>query len=150
MATKSIKKSTGSSSAAPVGRPSKSTTTAAAAAVKLVKTKKEKPAAKTERKHRWRPGTVVLRQIKKYQASTETLMRKAPFQRLVRDVASSHAHGGQVLRWQASALAALQEATESYIVALLADANLLALHAKRVTLFARDLALARRIRGERN
>ncbi len=98
------------------------------------------------KKFRWRPGTVALRQIKKYQKTTDLLLRKAPFQRLVRELATGHKDG---LRWQASAVLALQEATEAYVVGLLADSNLAALHAKRVTLFARDLQLARRLRGER-
>ena len=98
------------------------------------------------KKFRWRPGTVALRQIKKYQKSTNLLMRKAPFQRLVRELASGHKEG---LRWQASAVAALQEATEAYVTGLLSDSNLCALHAKRVTLMSRDVQLARRLRGER-
>ena len=110
------------------------------------KTKTATGAPKKERKFRWRPGTVALRQIKKYQKSTDLLMRKAPFQRLVRELATGHKDG---LRWQASAVAALQEATEAYVTGLLGDANLCALHAKRVTLMARDLQLARRLRGER-
>jgi histone H3 len=98
------------------------------------------------RKHRYRPGTVALRQISKLQKSTDLLMRKAPFQRLVRSLATAQK---EHLRWQASAVAALQEATEAYVVGLLADTNLLSLHAKRVTVMARDLQLARRLRGER-
>lgn len=98
------------------------------------------------KKFRWRPGTVALRMIKKFQASTSTLMRKAPFQRLVRELATGHKDG---LRWQSAAVQALQEATESYTTGLLSDANLCALHAKRVTLMSRDVSLARRLRGER-
>jgi histone H3 len=116
--------------------------------------KSSKKAAKTAatsgkagaKKFRWRPGTVALRQIKKFQASTSTLMRKAPFQRLVRELATGHKDG---LRWAAAAVLALQEATESYTTGLLSDANLCALHAKRVTLMSRDVSLARRLRGER-
>ena len=110
------------------------------------------PKAKADKKSgakksfKWRPGTVALRQIRKFQRSTETLLRKAPFLRLVREIATSGKDG---LRWQASALQALQEATESFVTGLLSDANLCALHAKRVTLLARDLQLARRLRGER-
>lgn len=100
-----------------------------------------------KRSHKWRPGTVALRQIRKFQKSTDLLLRKAPFQRLVREVATSHKEG---LRWAASAVAAVQEATESALVSLLSDANLCALHAKRVTVMPRDLSLARRLRGERN
>ena len=98
------------------------------------------------RKFRWRPGTVALRQIRKYQTSTNLLMRKAPFQRLVRELATQQKQG---LKWSANAIAALQESTESYVTGLLSDSNLCALHAKRVTLMARDLQLARRLRGER-
>jgi histone H3 len=103
-------------------------------------------AAGVKRVHRFRPGTVALRQIKKLQKSTDLLMRKAPFQRLVRQLAAAHKDG---LRFAASALAALQESTESYVISLLADANLCSLHAKRVTAMPSDLHLARRLRGER-
>ena len=117
-------------------------------AVKKTSKKSEGKKAKSgaARKFRWRPGTVALRQIKKFQKTTDLLMRKAPFQRLVRELATGHKEG---LRWQASAVAALQEATEAYVTGLLSDSNLCALHAKRVTLMARDLQLARRLRGER-
>ena len=98
------------------------------------------------RKFRFRPGTVALRTIAKLQKSTDLLLRKAPFQRLVRGVATSQK---EHLRWQSSAVMALQEATEAYVVGLLADANLCTLHAGRVTLFPRDVQLARRLRGER-
>ena len=96
--------------------------------------------------HRYRPGTVALRDIRKYQKSTELLIKKAPFQRLVREVAYEFK---PELRFQASALEALQEATESYAVRLFEDTNLCAIHAKRVTINPKDMQLARRIRGER-
>lgn len=99
-----------------------------------------------KKSHKWRPGTVALRQIKQYQRGTDLLVRKAPFARLVRELAAAHKDG---LRFAASALLALQESTESFIVSLLGDANLCALHARRVTLFPRDVELARRLRGER-
>ena len=95
---------------------------------------------------RWRPGTVALREVKKYQKSTEMLVAKAPFSRLVREVAETHKAG---LRFAASAVAAIQEATESFVISLLSDANLTALHANRVTAMPRDLQLVRRLRGER-
>ena len=98
-----------------------------------------------KRKFRYRPGTVALRRIKKYQKSTKTLMQRLPFQRLVRELASDL---NPELRFQASSLQALQEATESYVVGLFEDVNLCALHAKRVTIMSRDMHLARRIRGE--
>ena len=96
--------------------------------------------------HRYRPGTVALRQIKKAQKGTNMLLRKAPFQRLVRELANNYKEG---LRFAGSAVAALQEATESFVVSLLSDTNLCAIHAKRVTIMPKDIQLARRIRGER-
>jgi histone H3 len=96
--------------------------------------------------HRYRPGTVALREIRRYQKSTELLIRKLPFQRLVREIAQDYKSD---LRFQSSALAALQEASESYLTGLFEDTNLCAIHAKRVTILPRDIALARRIRGER-
>lgn len=100
----------------------------------------------TKRTHRWRPGTVALREIRKYQKSTELLIRKAPFQRLVRELATTQKEG---LRFQSSAVLAIQEATESYVISLLSDTNLCAIHTRRVTIMPRDLTLARRLRGER-
>jgi histone H3 len=95
--------------------------------------------------HRFKPGTVALREIRKYQKSTDLLIRKLPFQRLVRDIASDYK---SELRFQASAVLALQEATEAYMVGLFEDTNLCAIHAKRVTIMPKDIQLARRIRGE--
>ena len=79
--------------------------------------------------HRWRPGTVAIREIRKYQKSTELLIRKMPFQRLVREIAQDFKTD---LRFQHSAIAALQEASEAYLVGLFEDTNLCAVHAKRV------------------
>ena len=96
--------------------------------------------------HRYRPGTVALREIRKYQKSTELLIRKLPFQRLVREIAQDFKTD---LRFQSSAILALQEASEAYLVGLFEDTNLCAIHAKRVTIMPKDIQLARRIRGER-
>jgi len=93
---------------------------------------------------RFRPGTVALREIRRYQKSTELLLRKLPFQRLVREIASEQQND---LRFQATAIAALQEATEAYMVSLFEDSNLAAIHAKRVTVMNKDIALAKRLRG---
>lgn len=100
----------------------------------------------TKKPHRYRPGTVSLREIRKYQKSTELLIRKLPFQRLVREIAIDFKLD---LRFQSTALLALQEASEAYLVGLFEDTNLCAIHAKRVTIMPKDLQLARRIRGER-
>merc|ERR1712037_817793 len=96
--------------------------------------------------HRYRPGTVALREIRRYQKSTELLLRKLPFQRLVREIAKDFKTD---LRFQSAAIGALQEASEAYLVGLFEDTNLCAIHAKRVTIMPKDIQLARRIRGER-
>ncbi|KZW04205.1 histone-fold-containing protein [Exidia glandulosa HHB12029] len=108
--------------------------------------------AQPARKKRYRPGTVALREIRKYQKSTDLLVAKLPFARLVREISEDmitsygdYSTGG--LRWQSSALLALQEATEAFLVHLFEDANLCAIHAKRVTIMQRDIQLARRLRG---
>ncbi|KAF8974471.1 histone H3 [Flammula alnicola] len=101
---------------------------------------------------RYRPGTVALREIRKYQKSTDLLLQKLPFSRIVREITQemttdTNFRNSADLRWQSSALLALQEATEAYLVHLFEDANLCAIHAKRVTIMTRDIQLARRIRG---
>jgi len=75
--------------------------------------------------HRYRPGTVALREIRRYQKSTELLIRKLPFQRLVREIAQDFKTD---LRFQSSAVMALQEASEAYLVGLFEDTNLCAIH----------------------
>jgi histone H3 len=108
-----------------------------------------------KRPHRYRPGTVALREIRRYQKSTELLIRKLPFQRLVREIAQDYRslhcpnHPIQGLYFQSLAVLALQEASEAYLVSLFEDTNLCAIHAKRVTIMPKDIQLARRIRGER-
>ena len=100
-----------------------------------------------KRPHRYRPGTVALREIRKFQKSSDLLVRKLPFQRLVREIAMDFKTD---LRFRNSGMLALQEASESYVVGLLEDTNLLAIHAKRVTIKPKDIQLCRRIRGERS
>ncbi|WVZ66981.1 hypothetical protein U9M48_016129 [Paspalum notatum var. saurae] len=96
---------------------------------------------------RYRPGTVALREIRKYQKGTDLLIRKMPFQRLVRQIAQLYKSD---LRFQSHAVLALQEAAEAYLVGLFEDTNLCAIHAKRVTIMPKDVQLATRIRGERH
>ena len=96
--------------------------------------------------HRYRAGTVALKDIRHYQGSTALLIRKLPFQRVVREIAQDIKTD---LRFQSAAILCLQEATEAYLVSLLEDANLCAIHARRVTIMPKDIQLARRIRGER-
>jgi histone H3 len=97
--------------------------------------------------HRFKPGTVALREIRKYQKSTDLLIRKLPFQPLIWEIAQVFRTD---LRFQSSAIAALQEASEAYLVGLFEDTNLCAIHASRVTIMERDVQLAQRIRGERS
>ena len=97
--------------------------------------------------HRFRPGTVALREIRKYQKNTDLLLRKRPFQRLVREIAQDFKSD---LHFQSLALLAIQEASEAYLTGLFEDTNLCAIHARRVTIFPKDMQLARRIRGERS
>ncbi|CAD6212193.1 unnamed protein product [Miscanthus lutarioriparius] len=82
-----------------------------------------------------------------YQKGTELLIRKMPFQRVVREIAQLHKSD---LRFQSHAILALQEAAEAYLVGLFEDTNLCAIHAKRVTIMPKDVHLATRIRGERH
>ena len=100
-----------------------------------------------KRKIRFKAGTVALREVKRYQKSIDNLLPRAPFQRLVRSIVLEMDHQ---LKFQSQALAAIQEATEAYIVALFEDTNLCAIHAKRMTVMKKDMQLARRIRGDRN
>lgn len=111
----------------------------------VVNNRKTKKTRKTKGR-RFRPGTVALREIRKYQKSTNLLLRKLPFQRLVRQIA--HEFKTDV-RFQSLAVLAIQEAAEAYLVGLFEDTNLCAIHAKRVTIMPKDMMLARRIRGER-
>jgi len=109
--------------------------------------RKATPAAEGQKKaRRYRPGTVALREIRRYQKSTDLLIKKAPFQRLVREVAQDFKAD---LRFQSSAVMAMQEASEAYLVGIFEDTNLCAIHARRVTIMPKDMQLARRIRGER-
>ena len=102
----------------------------------------------TKKPRRYRPGMVALREIHRYQKSTDLLLRKLPFQRLVRELAQDL--GKINIRFQSGAIMALQEASEAYLVGFLKDSNLCAIHVKRVTIMPKDIQLARRIRGERN
>ncbi|KAJ5202235.1 hypothetical protein N7449_004314 [Penicillium cf. viridicatum] len=103
----------------------------------------------TGRRRRYKPGTVALKEIRRYQRSYDLLIAKLPFARLVREVALDllPADVGAELRWQSHAIQALQEAAEAFLVHLFEDTNLCALHAKRVTIMQKDIQLARRIRG---
>ena len=106
--------------------------------------KSDPAAAGVKKPHRYRPGTVALRDIRRYQKSTELLFRKLPFQRVVREIVQDFMSD---LRFTRLSLLAIQEAAESYIIQMFEDTNLCAIHAKRVTIMPRDIHLAQRIRG---
>lgn len=80
-----------------------------------------------------------------YQSSTKLLLRRLPFMRLIRDITLRA--GTNVMRWQANAVNAIQEATEAFLVQYFEDANCCAIHAKRVTIMPKDLHLVKRLRG---
>ena len=94
--------------------------------------------------HRFRPGTVALREIRRYQKSTQLLIRKLPFQRLVREVTQNIQSD---LRFQSTAILALQEAAESFLVRMFEDVNICAIHGGRVTIQPKDILLWRRMTG---
>jgi histone H3/H4 len=99
----------------------------------------------TRQKRRLKPGARALREIRKFQKSSELLIRKACFQRLVRSIAQTVRPN---FRFQSAALAAMQDATEAYLVSAFEDANLATIHAKRVTVSARDLDLVSRVKRD--
>ncbi|DBB10171.1 hypothetical protein WJX82_001468 [Trebouxia sp. C0006] len=107
--------------------------------------RKTTPSTLGIKRTRARPGANALKEIRKYQKSTELLIRRAPFQRLVREITRDFQAD---FRWQVRAVEALQEAAEAYLVGMLEDSNICAIHAKRVTIMPRDMQLARRIRGD--
>ncbi len=96
--------------------------------------------------HRYHPGTVAIREIHKYQKNTDLLIRKAPFQRLVKEIATNLKSD---LRMQSTAVLALQEASEAYLFCLFEDSNECAIHAKHVTIMPKNIQLAQRIQGEK-
>ncbi|CAG2171783.1 unnamed protein product [Oppiella nova] len=109
--------------------------------------RREQPALGSgKRRHRYRPGTVALREIRKFQCTTDLLLRKLPFARLVREVLQD-IYPSNEIRWQSTALLAMQEAAEAYLIGVFEDTNVVAINAKRVTIMARDLKVVRRIRG---
>jgi histone H3 len=95
--------------------------------------------------HCWHPGTLALREIQKFQKITDLLIRKAPFQHLVCKIALKF--GKSDLRMQSTAVLALQEAVEYFMVDVFSDTNLCAMHGKRVTIMKKDLVLACCIQG---
>ena len=111
-----------------------------------VKVPRKPPSHQIQKKRRFRPKTVALREIWQYQKSTDLLIRRAPFQRVIYEIMQGFRND---LRIQAVAIKGLQEAAEAYLVGLFEDSNLCTIHARQVTIMPRDVQLARRICGER-
>ena len=105
---------------------------------------KKQTMGNVRRRRKFRPGTVALREIRKYQKSTELLIQKLPFQRLVREV-FSQISSTQTFRVTPQALLDLQEASESFLIHMFEQSNLIAIHGKRVTLNVKDILLWRRL-----
>ena len=104
-------------------------------------TGRKEPRTDGPKPRRYRPGTVALREIRRYQWSTELLIRRAPFDHLVRELVQDLWHGGHVLKISPAAITALQEVVEAYLVLLFEDTNLCTIHAKRVTIMPKDIQL---------
>jgi histone H3 len=102
--------------------------------------------SKNYRNKRYKSGNKALCEIRKFQKSTDLLIHRLPFARLVKEITLTYHHS---LQWQSIAIEAIQHACEDYIVGLMEDANLSAIHAKRITIMPKDLHLAQRIRGDK-
>ena len=109
---------------------------------KQIKIMKEE---RKEQKKKVQRGIQALKEIQKYQKGSELLIKRLPFQRVVKEIAQHQMEG---LRFQSAAVMALQEAGEAFLVGIMEQPNLCAIHAKRVTIMPRDIQLARRIRGD--
>ena len=109
---------------------------------KSVRSKKSSKGS-ARRKRRFRPGTVALREIRKYQKSTKLLIRKIPFQRLVREIV--YKMKDKDFKFQSTALLALQEASEGFLVNMFDQCNHIAIHGKRTTVMVKDIRLWKRL-----
>lgn len=100
----------------------------------------------TKAKNRkWRPGQKALNEIRMYQKSTDMLIQKAPFARLVHEIVREATSFSSDYRIRADALSALQEAAEAFMVEMFEGSVLICNHAKRVTLMPTDIQLYRRL-----
>ena len=107
--------------------------------------RRPRPIGGVKKPHRYRPGTVALREIRRYQKTTELLLRKKSFYQLCREMVQDFSAD---MRYQSSSILAMQEATEAYFACLFEDTNLVAIHTRRVTILPKDIQLVRRIRNE--
>ena len=96
-------------------------------------------------KRRYHPGTKALCETHKFQKSMELLIPKMAFLRIIREMLQCESMGYRI---QADAVLVFHEATKAYLIWLMEDTNLCAIHAKCVTILPKDMQLARRIWGE--
>ena len=96
-------------------------------------------------KRRTRPGAKALREIRKYQRSTDSIVPRAPLQRIIKEITGKYMPDA---RYSMGAIEAVHQCIEAYMVGLFEDTGLCAVHARRKTIMTRDMRLARRIRGE--
>lgn len=149
--TKSSSKSSKSSSKTSKTNEAKNDTTNNSTETKSVKLnrgskRKTAPTVATKKPHRYRPGTVALREVRKFQKSTRTLLPSLPFARLVREIAKE-IHQDK-FHWQENAILGCQETLESYLTCLFAKANDVAMSGKRLTVNPKDFDLVKSIRSE--
>lgn len=111
--------------------------------VKPTASMKPVPNPNARKPFKWRPGTVALREIRRYQKSYDPLIPFAPFSRLVREIGQDF---NTYIRFSRTSIEAIREAVEAYLIWVFQHANLGAIHAKRVTIFQRDIWLAERIK----
>ena len=113
--------------------------------------KRKEKADREKKTFRYRPGTVALREIRRLQKSTDLLIRKAPFQRVVKEIAADFKgkNDGEPFRWQATAMLATQVQAEHYVTYLFEDTQQATFHRKAVTIMSKDMQLTRRMRHER-
>ena len=104
---------------------------------------KKQTMGNVRRRRKFRPGTVALREIRKYQKSTELLIRKLPFQRLVREIV--YEMKDKSYRFTPQGLLALQEAAESFLVKVFDQCNHISIHGKRTTVMVKDIQLWKRL-----
>ena len=121
------------------------------------KTLKQKSTGGIKKPHRYLPGLLALHEICRYQQSTESLICRTPFNKLIKEILHEYQICPQgpgtpsvQVCFQSTALAALQEAAQNFLIGLFEDVNLLAVHAKRVTVMPRDIRLVLRIRGDQS
>ncbi len=107
--------------------------------------KRDQDSAKSDtdkRKHRWKPGTVALREIRRYKRSVDAVIPKSPLQRVIRDIAAEVASSEKGIRFRVEAIEAIHESAETYLTDVLKQAQVYAIHAGRTTILSRDLQLA--------